>query len=82
MRADIAKALFEAMEDQGCHDIRLREDYSGRGMYGKDTYAISGEFGWGDIARAWANVCVQDDDFNPDDLSFQWDAMGLGTVIY
>ena len=81
MKADIATALHEALEDQGC-EVRLRDDYSGRGMYGKDTYAISGEFGWGDIARAWANVCVQDDDFSPDDLGFSWDAMGLGTVIY
>jgi hypothetical protein len=51
-------------------------------MYGKETCGISGEFGWGDIARAWANVCVQDDTFNPDDLDFTWDAMGLGTIIY
>lgn len=81
MDKPIAMALHEALEDQGC-EVRLRDDYSGRGMYGKDTSAISGEFSWCDIAKAWANVCVQDDDYNPDDLSFTWDAMGLGTVIY
>lgn len=77
----IAMALHEALEDQGC-EVSFRDDYSGRGMYGQDTCAISGEFGWGDVARAWANVCVQDDDYKPDDLKFTWDAMGLGTVIY
>jgi hypothetical protein len=82
MDAPIAKALFDALEDQGCHEISFRDSYSGRGMYGKETCGISGEFGWGDIARAWANVCVQDDTFNPDDLDFTWDAMGLGTIIY
>ena len=51
MDAPIAKALFEALEDQGC-DVNYRDDYSGRGMYGQDTHAISGEFGWGDVAAA------------------------------
>ena len=51
-------------------------------MYGKDTWAISGDFGWNDVARAWAEVCISDDDFKPSDLGFTWDAMGLGTVIY
>ena len=81
MDKPIAMALHEALEDQGC-EVNFRDTYSGRGMYGKDTCAISGEFGWDDIARAWANVCIQDDDFSPDDLRFTWDAMGLGTVIY
>ena len=76
-----AEALHSALEDEGC-EVRLREDYSGRGMYGKDTWAISGEFSWCNVAVAWANVCVSDDDYQPNDLAFTWDAMGLGTVIY
>lgn len=81
MERNVAEALHSMLEDEGC-EVRLREDYSGRGMYGKDTWAISGEFNWCNVAVAWAEVCVSDDDFKPSDLGFTWDAMGLGTVIY
>lgn len=77
-----AEALHSAMEDEGCEDLRIHEDYSGRGMYGKDTWAISGDFSWCVVAVAWAQVCVGDDDYQPNDLSFTWDSLGMGTVIY
>jgi hypothetical protein len=77
-----AEALHSAMEDEGCEDLTLRSDYSGRGQYGKDTWAISGDFSWCVVAVAWAQVCVGDDEYQPDDLKFTWDALGLGTVIY
>lgn len=83
MKEKAARALAEWMEMECCCDnINLRENYSGRGMYGNDTFAISGDFSWSDVAVAWAHACINDDDLKPDDLSFTWDAMGLGTVIY
>jgi hypothetical protein len=37
-----AEALHSAMEDEGCEDLTLRSDYSGRGQYGKDTWDALG----------------------------------------
>lgn len=41
MRAAIAQAIFDASENNGL-ELQLIDDYSGRGMFGKSTHAISG----------------------------------------
>lgn len=41
MKQEIAQFIQEACDIAGV-ESRLREDYSGRGMYGKTTYAIVG----------------------------------------
>ncbi len=82
MNKALAKTLADVMNEEcGC-DVKYRDSYSGRGMHGQDTAAISGDFNWCDVAIAWAWVCTATDDFNPDDLGFTWDSMGTGTVIY
>jgi len=82
MNKALAKTLATSLgENCGC-EVKYRDSYSGRGMHGQETAAISGEFSWCDVAVAWAFVCTETDDFNPDDLGFTWDAMGHGTVIY
>jgi len=42
MEKVIAKRIIEASEVIGL-DLELREDYSGRGSYGSETYAIVGD---------------------------------------
>tara|TARA_R110002126_G_scaffold203064_3_gene350380 strand:- start:1055 stop:1303 length:249 start_codon:yes stop_codon:yes gene_type:complete len=82
MNRIVAMALAEALNDECNCEVKFRDSYSGRGMHGQDTCAISGEFSWCDVAVAWAYCCTANDSFNPDDLGFTWDAMGHGTVIY
>jgi hypothetical protein len=67
-------------------DAEIREDYSGRGMFGKTTCAITGEFTTGEIVMAVAELVYDShdemDEFNPQDFYFHTDSMGLGMVIY
>lgn len=39
MKEAAAKMLFEAASDADL-EVEIREDYSGRGMYGKTTFAV------------------------------------------
>lgn len=82
MQENVAKALAEALEGECGIEVNLRDSYSGRCMYGKTTWAISGDFGMGDVAVAWAYACQTDPDLRPDMLSVSEDSMGLGVVIY
>lgn len=72
-----SKALITALEDAGYEP----RSYSGRGMYGKECVAISGEdvSAW-DVARAlWFNNLDEEDMDVPEPRQ---DQMGLGTVLY
>lgn len=42
MKKEIAEAILEASETIGLN-LEMREDYSGRGMYGDKTHAIVGD---------------------------------------
>lgn len=42
MKLEDAERIVELALDHG-HDMELREDYSGRGMYGKETTAVIGD---------------------------------------
>ncbi len=81
MKEKVARALYDALEDEGV-EVRLIDDYSGRGMYGDTTFALSGDFGFCDVAVAWACACREDEELKPTDLGFTNDSMGLGIVIY
>ena len=60
--------------------------YSGRGMYGDKTSAISGDFTYGDVLGCVisnADRFVGEDGFSVYDVNgFKQDSMGLGMVIY
>ncbi|KPL26823.1 MAG: hypothetical protein AMJ72_12310 [Acidithiobacillales bacterium SM1_46] len=81
MKQNVAEALHQQLEDMGC-EVSLRDDYSGRGMYGETTYGISGDFSWCSVAKAWGRALEYDEDLNADDIDFTWDSMGLGIIIY
>ena len=88
MKLEVAKFLQEATENAG-ESCDLREDYSGRGMYGRTTAGIAVE----SEASLWGNVMqyIQD---NMDEENFReqfselefpqfhTDSMGMQTIIY
>lgn len=82
MQEKAARALASALEEHCEVTVELRDDYSGRAMYGKTTYGISGDFGFSDVAIAWAHACREDEDLEPEDVGFGYDSMGLGIIIY
>lgn len=101
MKKSIAKALHEKSEDQGNWDgemLSLRKTYSGRGMYGKDTWAVSGdEYTFHKcLSECVVDIIEAHDDENYDmdnlakkvkefldgSLHAQTDSMGMGMVWY
>jgi hypothetical protein len=73
-----------------CNDyggVSMRDDYSGRGMYGMETYAIVCEESPAEILGQLL-ARVRDEDIDLDELqevksfSMRTDSMGLGVVIY
>lgn len=87
MSKEQAEFLKNAIENGG-EECRLHEVYSGRGMYGKTTYAISFDFGvWYMMAlvveQCRAEVTLAEDwDNVPEFGGFRQDSLGCGTVIY
>lgn len=80
MQQALAEAVQEAADNAGI-DCDLREDYSGRGMYGRSTYALV----FNDMSDALAAMLW----VNPNPLDLDWggplfstDSMGRGIVIY
>lgn len=89
MHEGIAQGIVDAAEMDGL-ELRLREDYSGRGMYGETTAAIVadniGEFMAG-LARFCGDLdpCEQDSDIEETVLTvmnLRTDNMGRGIVLY
>ena len=93
MDLKLAEMLVQVCEDEGL-DVRLRESYSGRGMYGKDTAGVVIEGDTTDILRAVINnaTCFIAEESEPVeffDLSemftvngFKMDSMGKGMILY
>jgi hypothetical protein len=91
MKLETAKAIIEQAEINS-FEMELREYYSGRCMYGKDTSGIV--FGsMGDLLRSVAEAAVelyrqdQEDDGKRyeefvADLPERTDSMGLDTIVY
>jgi hypothetical protein len=79
--------IAEIIENYGC-DIEIRDDYSGRGMFGRTTVAVVCSFP--DFIYALKNACLSveegDEDyellrsFNVSNLSM--DSMGYESVFY
>ncbi len=87
MKAETAKAICDALDDQGAEYAR-HADYSGRSMYGKTTVGIVvGDFGTfiGAVARAAANMgpdgSTGADEFVEDVSKVRWDNMGRSDII-
>lgn len=92
MTKEMAKFLKEASENAG-NECDIRENYSGRCMYGKTTCGVEVN----SVAQLLADVIqyisehVEDDDgtptawtgpLPPDPENFRVDNMGLGIIVY
>lgn len=91
MQKVIAEAIVEAMEEQG-HEASVREGYSGRGMFGKETTGIVAD-SVGTVMRAILSDVLEEssiirqvaeeNDISPLDIDgISIDSMGLDTIIY
>ena len=88
MDQKIAEAIVEACETEGV-EASLRDDYSGRGMYGKTTHAVAVN---GSLASVLMAVINQADQFVYQEEDFaeakffmrglNQDSLGLGVIIY
>lgn len=67
MKIEIAEEIIAAARDMGA-DVNLHEDYSGRGMYGDTTAAISGDLNNIIAAVALAAGSLQDNHRKLEDL--------------
>ena len=85
MKLEFAKLLVEASEELEC-PIDLRENYSGRGMFGKVTSGVVG--GKEDIQAALIKAAYNLGQNNGDidgfleETSFRWDNMGHDFIAY
>jgi hypothetical protein len=85
-----ARALADEASDLIGGEVDVRENYSGRGMYGRETIAFTFDdfravlalgFAAG-VAFERAEGRGEDADFDFDDLPSAMDSMGRGRVIY
>ena len=75
MKLAHAKAIVEELETEGI-DATVREDYSGRGMYGRETAAVSTRYS----EDIFATIGVLGLRLRRSNLNV--DSMGLGRVVY
>ncbi len=75
MKLAHAKAIVEELETEGI-DATVREDYSGRGMYGRETAAVSTRYS----EDIFATISVLGLRLRRSNLNV--DSMGLGKVVY
>jgi hypothetical protein len=97
MRKAVAKAIVDAGQDIGL-EVELYEGYSGRGMYGDSTDAVTFD-NWSDFVQSVAAAAIRlsedhdetaeksDDNIDPDmfvhDLgAIRTDNMGRGVIVY
>ncbi len=93
MKLEIAKAIIEAAQYLEIEGVGIHESYSGRGMYGKSTTAISVDnkgdinrlivyvgykFGGGDI-KGLDDVEIED---FVKEFDFRQDSYGHGIIVY
>lgn len=94
MDLELAETLVQVCEDYGI-EVSLRESYSGRGMYGKDTAGVVLEEGdIGDLLAAVINnaTCFIAEEEEPVEFfdlaerfevnKFRTDSMGRGMILY
>lgn len=84
-KLEIFRLAVELLEVNG-HEAELREEYSGRGMYGKAVPAITIDGGSG-MLLGWAVTCAAINlEHEAEDVEMilpqRSDSMGLGMVYY
>ncbi len=90
MDQELAETLVQVCENDGL-DVSLRESYSGRCMYGKDTVGVV--LNEGDVTDILKAVINQATEFVKDDdeeyleeifscNGFKLDSMGKGIILY
>jgi hypothetical protein len=86
MKLEHAKLIVNAANDMGA-EVTLRENYSGRGMYGKTTAGVVGTLGDVTKSIAYAASLLTEDD--PDkveefieNMDLAWDNMGKELILY
>lgn len=98
MKLETAKALVDTAYDMGHtqEDISLREDYSGRGMYGKSTAAVVVDniaflaciaFELGASLESRGGTAIDEiggamENISQDLKNLRSDSMGRGYVVY
>lgn len=87
MNKEVAEKLVEVGQDEGL-ETELREDYSGRGMFGDKTAAVCTAT-LGDIILCFTlcGIDMEPDSLLLDELTnaarrLRWDSMGRGVVVY
>lgn len=91
MKIEVAKAIVEAANECG-YEMKLREDYSGRGMFGRTTTGIVYD-SESDMLKsvALAAIRVKEKESEEgamtaeefiDELDFSRDNMGYSTIVY
>lgn len=85
MGRELAEAIIEAIECSGA-EAKLRENYSGRGMYGETTCGVVTDeslvFVIGSVISA-PELFAEDEGFAKFDVGvLRSDSMGLGIIIY
>jgi len=85
MTKEQAEFLVEALQDDGCQGDIIPE-YSGKGMYGKTTFAVTCDSIQDMIAcavqRAMMEVPTEENVSLFDGVDFALDQLGLGYVVY
>lgn len=82
-----AERILEVMNEWGLgDDVEIRESYSGRGMYGSEVVAFTGDGVTGDVFLA-IGILIGSGEFDAvADDAVSWfsrmDSMGRGWVIY
>jgi hypothetical protein len=88
MKIETAKAIVEAANVIGL-EVQLREDYSGRGMYGSTTAGVIGDPGDITACAAYAAFVqgeegkdVENEEMVEDLRSMRSDSMGRDMIYY
>lgn len=85
MDAKLADIIADLLETDG-YEASVRDDYSGRGMYGATTHGIDTDASPATILGVVISNAEYfvDRDLTPlfPDTGLRWDNMGLGYILY
>ena len=81
-----AEFIVEAAENEGLSGVEIYKNYSGRGMYGDTTFAITAD-NLPDLFAATLRFALEEETDGEnegllDNFDLCQDSMGLGVVIY
>ena len=83
MTKDQAGSLDTLLSEKG-FESEVKDDYSGRGMYGKTTYAVDTSASPKEAIDSINNALKEDPEGwdLPKVENLEWDSLGLNYVIY